>query len=986
VPSGLRGITSIFQYYVESTDAKLSRPEYLDYDPRSKNLASAVSDIADAMAKINDDRLPLEDAKTIVDAVLPPLVGFQKSLFSQMESEGVITVLPDYNQDATEALKECVRFTYQRFSDHMIVRRLLEQHLDTQNPETAFSKCNTLGKLVEDESACWTNYGLLEALMVQVPELTKRELADIAPQIANMNAVREAFVKSLVWRDAGSFSSSTDDYINQHVLKYGTSDEFLNAVIALGPLPDHPYNADRLHEVLTGFNMPDRDAWWSVYLHHAWGSNESVDRLVAWAWEETDKSKFDDEVVRLAGITLAWFLTTANRFLRDRATKAMVRLFESRVQVLIKVLDNLAAVDDPYVLERLYAVSYGCAMRTADIGSLTKLAQNVYRLVFESDNTPPHLLMRDYARGVIEVAIHRGADLDLDLEKVRPPYKSEWPSFQVPTEEELQIWKEYWDGMPDAERARIRLYNSVMGEITGDFSHYIIGGLDEWSSEGRNDPHIPTHRELYDQFVDSLTSKQKQAWEVYDGLRRPISILLHFGPEQVNELLSEDYSVVEFETAKLQAEERFVKTLGISSKKYQQFVDVVKPYLEDPPAFSTEQEFDGHLARRWILRRIMDLGWTVERFGDFDRWVNYRHGRDAMKPERIGKKYQWLAYHELLARLSDNFKLRKNTRKVHFSPYNGPWTLSPHGRDIDPSNLLTQTQANLWEPHTRTWWFSPDYSGWDNPKDEVGWLKTSTDLPAITDVIEVVRTEDQSTWIALDGFYRWEQPTPPGEEHCELKRREIWYMVKSYLIQKSDMASLQKWAGSQSWMNRWMPESLESYEIFLGEFFWSPAYGDQDTFYDNRPAWTRGRDDVIPAPVLVTTDEYCRSHGSFDCSIDESIFIDLPCRFLVEGLNLDWKGVEGNWYDDSGQLVAFDPSVRSPGPRTLLLRRDQLIEFLDANGLTLFWTVIAEKQSIAGSMSHEDYRGRLKINGAYFLDLGTVVGKTVSQWVPPSSL
>ena len=986
VPSGLRGITAIFQFYLEALDFKLSRPEFLDYDVREKNVARAVNRLADAMAQISNDRLTLEDAKTIVDGILLHPAGYQKSLFNQMESEGVITVLPDYRQNGTGTLGECVRFTYQRFSDHMIVQRLLEQHLDIQNPETSFSEGNTLGKLVEDERACWTNSGLLEALMVQIPELTKRELPDIAPHLANMGAVRGAFIKSLVWRDASSFSFSTDNYVNQQVLSSrGAPNDFWNVFITLSPLPDHPYNADRLHKVLTGYNMPDRDAWWSVYLHNAWGSHKSVDRLVAWAWEETDKSIFDDEVVRLAGITLAWFFTTANRFLRDRATKAMVRLFESRVEVFISVLEKLAAVDDPYVLERLYAVAYGCAMRTNDINSLTFLANDVYRLIFESGNPPPHLLTRDYARGVIEVAVHRGANLDIDFEKVRPPYQSEWPSFPVPTEEELQAWGQYRDGMPDSEWARVRLYGSVMGRITGDFSHYVIGSLNEWSSERLDEPHVPTQRELFDQFVQSLTDKQKEAWEVYDQLRRPVSIFHRYNTGQVNVVLDEDYPVAEFETARLQAEARFIRTLGITSKKYRQYIDVAKPYMENPTAFRMEHEFDGNLARRWIMQRIIDLGWTVDLFGDFDRWVNYGNARDAMKAERIGKKYQWLAYHELLARISDNFKLQEEKWKVQVSQYNGPWNLTRRGRDIDPSNLLKRTRADIWGPHTNTWWFPSAYSLWYNPTDEVGWLKTNTDLPKITDMIEVVRPEDKSKWIALNGHYRWEQPTPPGEDRYELKRREIWYMLKGYLVKKSDVEDIKKWAGSQSWMNRWMPESHESYGIFLGEFFWSPAFTDQDTHYYSREGWTRGSNDVIPAPVLVANDEYGREHGTYDCSIDDSIFIDLPGRFVAEGMNLKWNGVEGNWYDYAGQLVALDPSVRLPGPRALLLRRDSLIEFLDANGLALFWTVLGERQSIGGSMSHQDYRGHLEINGAYFLDGDSVIGNMRSEYIPPMS-
>lgn len=986
VPLGLRGITSIFQFYIKSIDAKLSRPEVLDYDVRHKNVARAVGDLARAMAKINDDRLPLNDAKVVVDAVLPPVAGFQASLFSRMESEGVITVVPDYSKSAASAWEECVRFTYQRFSDHLIVQRLLEQYLDTKNPEASFSIRRTLGKLVKDERACRVNSGILGALMIQIPELTKRELPDIAPRLADMRPVRDAFVQSFVWRDMGSFGSTTDSYINQQVLNYkGSRDEFLNAVITLSPLPGHPYNADRLHKFLAGFNMPDRDAWWSVFLHHAWGCDRSVDRLVAWAWVDTDKSKIDDEVIRLAGITLAWFLTTPNRFLRDRATKAMVRLFENRIQVLINVLSKLKAVEDPYVTERLYAVAYACAMRTADVGSLNDLSTWVYRNLFKSDNPPTHLLTRDYARGVIEVSIHRGATLNVDLAKVRPPYKSEWPGLSVPEGDELQAWGAHRDGMPDSEWSRVQLYDSVMGRLTGDFSHYVIGDLQEWSSERLDQLHTPTHRESCDLFVDSLTSRQKEAWEVYEGLRRNIPISLILGPENTLGSIGVDHPVGESETSKLQAEERFIRTLGTTSKKYRQYIDVVKPYVDNPTAFSREDAFDNGLARRWLMQRVIDLGWTVDRFGDFDRWVNYRHTREARKPERVGKKYQWIAYNELLARLADNFKLRAESWSVQTSRYNGPWNLFRHGRDIDGSNLLKQSQADEWEPHKNTWWFPTEYKAWDEPPNEVGWLKKSTDLPGINDILEVVWQEDGSRWLTLNGFYHWEQSTPPGEEHYERKRREIWYIVKSYLVKKSDLEELRAWASDQSWSGRRLPESHASYEIYLGEFFWSSAFKDHDTHYYGREGWTRGDNDTVPSPILVTNDEYGRSDGSFDCSIDSSIFINLPCRFLAEGMNLDWKGIEGNWYGDAGQLVACDPSIRSPGPRSLLFRRDSLIEFLDSRGLSLFWTVLGEKQSLGGSMSHQDYNGRLEINGFYYLDSDTVGGKTVSRYAPPLS-
>ena len=178
----------------------------------------------------------------------------------------------------------------------------------------------------------------------------------------------EAFIDSIIWRDQDSFSHSTDRYINKHILaSSGLSDDFWNSIIILAIVPKHPFNANRLHDILSGFSLPERDAWWSIFLHNEWGRQRAVDRLVEWAWRDDKNTKFDDEVIRLAGVALAWFFTTANRFLRDRATKAMVRLCENRIHVLQQIIGKFLGVDDPYVTERLYAVAYGCAMRTTDL-------------------------------------------------------------------------------------------------------------------------------------------------------------------------------------------------------------------------------------------------------------------------------------------------------------------------------------------------------------------------------------------------------------------------------------------------------------------------------------------------------------------------------------------------------------------------------------------------------------------------------------------
>src|SRR5690606_24743578 len=91
--------------------------------------------------------------------------------------------------------------------------------------------------------------------------------------------------------------------------------------------------------------------------------------------------------------------------------------------------------------------------------------------------------------------------------------------------------------------------------------------------------------------------------------------------------------------------------------------------------------------QRYILKRVFDLGWTTERFGHFDRYSIGYNCREACQAARIGKKYQWIGYHEILAFASVRFQYRERYREEEGDKaYEGPW--QDHLRDIDPSCIL----------------------------------------------------------------------------------------------------------------------------------------------------------------------------------------------------------------------------------------------------------------------------------------------------------
>ena len=132
--------------------------------------------------------------------------------------------------------------------------------------------------------------------------------------------------------------------------------------------------------------------------------------------------------------------------------------------------------------------------------------------------------------------------------------------------------------------------------------------------------------------------------------------------------------------------------------------------------------------------------------------------------------------------------------------------------------------------------------------------------------------------------------------------------------------------------------------------------------------------------LLVTNDYYSWEHTSADSSLVDSVDYVLPSKLVVEGFDLTRNGRQGQWFDSSGSLVAFDPSTENDGPSVLLFRRDSMAEYLAANKLCLFWTFLAERDIVGAST--ENYIGHVEANGFYLMNDGEITGAFVSKFFP----
>lgn len=983
VPAEISGMTSIFDFYLESNNLKLAQT--LDFDAKDRLTQKAVESIARVMADRRESWLTRDEAKKAVDDLLPGR-KYEDSLFRGMIAENLLI---ENQRPIAGVDTEIINFSYERFLDHRVCSYLLDKHVHDGNIEQAFAVGGPLASLFEDESAAWFNRGLLEALALQIPERYSKELPDAAPQGQEWESVRQAFIESLLWRKNSSFSKTTLAYVNKVLAKYPRSwSEFLQALLTVAANPDHPYNARLLHTHLMKQKMPERDSDWTIFISSEFGEKGAIDRLVEWAWSESDKSYVDDRSALLCSVAITWFFSSPNRFLRDSATKALVRLLTPRLQVVRRLVRLFKKVDDPYVWERVLAVAYGCALRnSSDKGALAQLAGDVYAAVFAKKKVPPHVLVRDYARGVIEAAVSSGTELGFDISRARPPYKSDLPT-HIPSEEDLKKYGEWEEGMPDKNWAMCHLHSSVLGDE--DFARYVIGsdGVSKWLDRRLGQVHPPTKKEKYEAFLGTLSEDEKKAFEKFEKSRNVHSILVRLDEKMLAELIAEhlpegtkDDAEEIFSAVEAQARKEVREAL--SPEKRAVFDGEIVDYLDNSSKYHHELNFPIAPMQRWMFQRVLDLGWTVELFGDFDRRVN-RHddaGRSGHKAERVGKKYQWIAFFEMLALMADNYEIRSDRHQEKSEPYSGPWQF--HTRDIDPSFLLRKTKRRS-EESPFCWWCPSTYSNWDGHQDSTAWIKDTADLPDPKGLLEVVNPKDNSRWIVLDLSPKWRAPTPTGEESFSSDTKQLWYLLNSYIVKRAHVNPVFAWALKQDYWGRWMPEAKSLSGVFLGEHYWAPAYRDHDIPWHGLPGWTTGSEGrALPHPVLSATQGYFAESSGYDCSIDDTINITIPRKVIVDQMKLHWKGIEGHFYDTAGTLVAFDPSVKESGPGALLVRKDAFTRFLDAEDYSVLWTLLGEKL-VAGT--HTDWKGTTRLSGAYHLADGKIDGEFTTRFKGPDDI
>lgn len=962
LPRGLAGVSSVFDFYYGAIVQTLNLR--MELAPRLKRVETALAALTSAMVDAGTGYISLDAANSILERIHNSGGRNDQNLFFQLESEGVIAVEPTRDHDP---ITEMVRFTFERMSDHRIAQRLLEVHIGGGNPSPTFAPGGVLYSYVAGRDS-WRFAGIAEALAVQLPEHHGVELMDLVDDYADRIRLLHAFQVSLLWRRQDVFTDRTLALLVEWSDVIG-GNPVLSTLLTIATEPENRFNADHLDEWLGPLTLPARDVEWSTSVAMLAGDDEiAVDTLIQWVLSN-GLAKIEPERARLASITLAWLTSLSHRGIRDMATKALTTLLVDRQELACVLIDRFADIDDPYVVDRVLAAAYGAATRRIDNDGLGRLALAAFEAVFARDPIPTHALIRDHARGIIELAAHRGVlPAGIELNHVRPPYAPGAPLELISDETIATYVQDYGDSL-----LRDQICSSALED--GDFARYKIDPLARQFSLLPPEDQGRSLQEIYERWHETTIHPYPSR---VAALRRVIAVAeraysmptgfqLPHGDADFDELQEA------FRKVELEREEEISNLESLfNNEEIQEFRIRAASYLrgkmwsvQAPARIPT---YLGKRSRRWVTWRAHELGWTVDRFGEFEQEL-IRYGSFEHHIERIGKKYQWIAYHELTGRLSD-IALVGGQFTSDPVLYRGPWQVDT--REMDPTVLVTKTRER--DAQIGTWW-SPCSWRWreEPPQSRIAWMEDpSLDVPTPADQIDVTDS-DGRRWLVLD--------TTVSRNHLVLVNGErvihrvAWHKVRSLLVAREDVHRLQA-ALELNPRYRDNPAEVElPTDGYLGEYPWHPAFEN-----------VHGRCEIGDLAVEATVFDWFDERSGHDHSLDDTLSLSVPAPALMT--NLDLRLAEGRalaYVSVDGTTLFKTPSIDEPGFGAAVVDRDAMRAFLDAKELEVVWILTGEKSAHGGRPHGRGWGGTLEYWGVFRLHGDTILGNLLFNCMEPSA-
>jgi len=475
--------SELVNYFLEGKENKISKS--LNYNPNKTLVKKAVSKLVEKMQRKKRRWLSWDEAEAIC-LKLWPYQERSRSLLETLIQENLL------REDRT-ANQNVILFSFDKLGDFLLAQKFLDKIKTIQELREAFQPNGLLYFTIKNLS---DNKGLLEALAILVPEKFNVELNEVIHGETNSSII-SLIIESIRWRKPSSITETTKKLVIQALTNKETFVNSMDVVLSKSTHPEHPLNTDWFHRITFQNSMPLRDTWLAPFLHSEYDQKRSVRRLIEWSFKVNPKD-ISPEVINLWVTILGWFLSASDRRVRDNTTKAIIRLMEPHCNLWPEILSKFRYVDDDYILERLLAAAYGSLIRSRDVKALANVAKAVFKILFkDKENISTNVMIRDYGRGILEMALEKHVlSANINPKDFRPPYNSKWPN-SLPADKEIKDLENSFKNHENYRAIRQLIdsmqpeYTTIKGKMYGDFGRYIFqSALDIWNTQNITIQHL----------------------------------------------------------------------------------------------------------------------------------------------------------------------------------------------------------------------------------------------------------------------------------------------------------------------------------------------------------------------------------------------------------------------------------------------------------------------------------------------------------------
>ncbi len=317
-----------------------------------------------------------------------------------------------------------------------------------------------------------------------------------------------------------------------------------------------------------------------------------------------------------------------------------------------------------------------------------------------------------------------------------------------------------------------------------------------------------------------------------------------------------------------------------------------------------------------------EFEWT-DQLGQQDNW-KYSNSRFQNDQERIGKKFQWLAWYRVNARLMDACKTSK-------SQY--------HYRDTISENEIAK------HPYP---WCSSKVSRFDPTLDARSKLAYKDGLLDVD--MQPLRGVDREDWIDNDTYlpkFRWLSKDEALQEYVLLigydKSQEgesdMFLYNSACFIKKDNAKDFAKWAKKKNFYGRWMPERQGDTTFLWNDYPWA------DTYISSLEQGNEYNIDGRLYKLYLSYEAQLQENWE---GIDDESFLGtayMPCVEMMKQMDLYCSEVRGIVKSASDDSVAAINTDYENGIRGMYIRRDILDEYLERNDYAMFYYVLGQKST-----------------------------------------